>query len=90
MIRDTCRRLQVRRHFRKYLMVEAEGDDSRLYFRFYDPRVLRVFLPTCPPESKQAFFGDVERFLFSGPGGELVDLPSTDDKRPPAAAGKVG
>jgi hypothetical protein len=82
--------LQVRRHFRKFLMVEAEDVDSRLYFRFYDPRVLRVFLPTCPPESKQELFGDVERFLFSGSGGELVDLPSTDGKRLPAPARKVG
>ncbi|HYO74587.1 MAG TPA: DUF4123 domain-containing protein [Archangium sp.] len=73
----TCRLpfLQVRRHFRKFLMVEAEGADSRFYFRFYDPRVLRVFLPTCLPESKREFFGEVERFLFSGLGGELVDIP---------------
>lgn len=82
--------LQLRRHFRKFLMVEAETVDGRLYFRFYDPRALRLFLPTCPPEQKKEFFGKVERFLFSGPNGELVDIPSTDDKRPPVPNGEMG
>src|SRR5262249_7801469 len=35
----------VRRHFRRFLMVEDETNGKRLYFRFYDPRVLRDFLP---------------------------------------------
>lgn len=68
--------LQVRRHFRKFLMVEAETSEGRLYFRFYDPRVLRVFLPSCPPESRKQFFGEIGRFVCSGPNGELVEIPS--------------
>jgi hypothetical protein len=82
--------LQVRRHFRKFLMVEAEGVEGRLYFRYYDPRVLGAFLPTCPPESRKDFFGDVERFIFSGSNGEVVELPSLDEKRPPGRNGTMG
>jgi hypothetical protein len=82
--------LQVRRHFRKFLMVEAEGAEGRLYFRYYDPRVLGAFLPTCPPESRKEFFGDVESFIFSGSNGEVVEMPSLDGKRPPGRNGTMG
>src|SRR5437763_1245062 len=36
----------VRRHLRKFNIVYRE-DGTPLVFRFYDPRVLRAFLPTC-------------------------------------------
>jgi hypothetical protein len=65
--------LKVRRHFRKFLMVEAEGVESRLYFRFYDPRVLGPFLLTCPPSSRNEFFGEVENFIFGTPSGAVVE-----------------
>lgn len=43
-------------HLRRFLLVkDAQGQD--MYFRFYDPRVLRVFLPTCTPEELSDFFG---------------------------------
>ena len=32
----------LHKHFRKFLMVKTE-DGEELYFRFYDPRVLRIF-----------------------------------------------
>jgi hypothetical protein len=63
--------VETRRHLRKFLMVEAEGEDGRLYFRFYDPRVLHTFLPTCTPEQKKAFLGSITRF-FHEAGDELV------------------
>ena len=37
---------EVRRHLRHFLEVQLP-DGKQVYFRFYDPRVLRVFLPTC-------------------------------------------
>ncbi|ATB42651.1 hypothetical protein CYFUS_008130 [Cystobacter fuscus] len=82
--------IQLRRHFRKFLMVEAEGVESRLYFRYYDPRVLGTFLPTCPPASRKEFFGDIEGFIFSGTDGEVIEIPSQDDKRPPGRIGTMG
>ena len=34
-------------------------DDEALYFRFYDPRVLESFLPTCSEEQLDEFFGSL-------------------------------
>ena len=53
----------LRRHLRRFLMVQdAQGKD--MYFRFYDPRVLRVFLPTCTADEANDFFGPVGTFLI--------------------------
>lgn len=49
---------KVRKHLRRFLMVGAPGGE-RVYFRFYDPRVLRAFLPACTPEEVQTFFGPI-------------------------------
>jgi hypothetical protein len=53
---------ELRRHFREFLLVELPQGDV-CYFRFYDPRVLRVFLPTCRPEEAARFFGGVRAFF---------------------------
>jgi hypothetical protein len=60
----TCRQsfLAVRKHFRRFLFVQME-DHKDHYFRFYDPRVLRSFLPVCTPEQVQQLFGPVAAFL---------------------------
>ena len=50
------------RHFRKFLMVKTENDEQ-LYFRFYDPRVLCIFLPTCDENQLREFFGPIEQFI---------------------------
>jgi hypothetical protein len=55
----------LRMHFRRFLLVKAE-DDRELYFRFYDPRVLRIYLPTCTPEETSTFFGPVRCYLMEG------------------------
>ena len=56
---------EVRRHFRRLLKVEVE-DGHELFFRFYDPRVLRDFLPTCSLDQLNEFFGPVHQFLLEG------------------------
>jgi hypothetical protein len=53
----------LRNHFRRLVMVQLP-DGRSVYFRFYDPRVLRVYLPTCTPEEIAAVFGPVERFVI--------------------------
>lgn len=53
---------ELHRHFRKFLLVQTE-DGQELYFRFYDPRVLRIFLPTCDEAQLRAFFGPVNYFM---------------------------
>ena len=47
---------QLRRHLRRFLYIRTELGE-KLYFRFYDPRVLRVFLPTCDKAQLDEFFG---------------------------------
>lgn len=53
------------KHFRKFLLVKTE-DGEELYFRFYDPRVLRIFLPTCDKEQILEFFGPIDYFITEG------------------------
>jgi hypothetical protein len=52
----------MRGHFRSLLTVY---DDSGrpLLFRYYDPRVLRLFLPTCNAEELKKMFGPVENYF---------------------------
>jgi hypothetical protein len=53
----------VRRHLRHFLIVTmANGKEG--YFRFYDPRVLRVYLPACTPDESKAFFGPIDAYLM--------------------------
>lgn len=53
---------EMRFQFRKLLTVMNEAGDPMI-FRFYDPRVLNRFLPTCTPEELEAFFGSVDTFF---------------------------
>jgi hypothetical protein len=39
-----------------------------MLFRYYDPRVLSVYLPTCNPEEVTSLFGPVSRFLMESDG----------------------
>lgn len=53
---------ELKRHFRTFLMVYDEEGNS-LYFRYYDPRVLRVYLPTCNAGELGTVFGPVEYYI---------------------------
>jgi hypothetical protein len=52
----------LRRHFRTFLMVH-DSEGKPLYFRYYDPRVLRVYLPTCSAQELGVIFGPVNSYL---------------------------
>lgn len=69
--------LEVRRHLRKHLMVQVEGKEKPVYFRFYDPRVLRDFLPTCTPDQVKEFHGPIQAFYAEGSDGKLLRFTST-------------
>lgn len=58
---------QVRGHFRRLLTVEGP-DGEQAYFRFYDPRVLRLYLPTCTAAELGFVFGGVRALGVSGEG----------------------
>lgn len=53
---------ELRMHLRTFLKVYGP-DLKPLYFRYYDPRVLRVYLPTCNARELQTVFGPVLRYL---------------------------
>ena len=55
----------VRKHFRTFLLVQ-NPEGKTLYFRYYDPRVMRVYLPTCNKEEAQAVFGPLQWYVMEG------------------------
>lgn len=61
----------MRRHFRTFLIVH-DSEGKPLYFRYYDPRVLRVYLPTCNAEELAAVFGPVASYILEGEDSNTV------------------
>jgi hypothetical protein len=54
--------VEMRQHFRRFLTVYGP-EHKPLVFRYYDPRVLRVYLPTCNAEDLTTIFGPVASFV---------------------------
>lgn len=52
----------MRRHFRSLVRVYDE-DGKPMIFRFYDPRVLTSFLPTCNPGELKTVFGQIDTYF---------------------------
>lgn len=74
----------VRRHLRRLLFVQLHGGERAL-FRFYDPRVLRTFLPSCSEDALRQFFGPISTiYLESHSGREVVcfSLESSSEAGP--------
>jgi hypothetical protein len=64
----------LRKHLRTLLRVKDEFGKT-LIFRYYDPRVLRAYLPTCLPAEVDAFLGPVRRICMeSDSGRELLSF----------------
>ena len=61
----------LRRHLRRFLKVRDEAGRS-LLFRFYDPRVLRVFLPTCRPDELAQLYGPITSYVAEGEKGATL------------------
>src|SRR6267378_3829982 len=53
---------KLRDHLRALTLVYRR-DGTPLYFRYYDPRVLNVFLPTCSGAQLKEMFGPVDAFI---------------------------
>ncbi len=45
---------EVRRHWRRILMVELDESRERVYFRFYDPAVMVTFMDTADEEQRSS------------------------------------
>jgi hypothetical protein len=61
----------MRQHFRKFLIVHDQAGKP-MYFRFYDPRVLPTYLPTCKGQELAAIFGPVESYMLEGQDGSVL------------------
>jgi hypothetical protein len=64
---------KLRTHFRRFLTVQGPGG-KKMYFRFYDPRVLRTFLKSSDEAELMEFFGPVERMVVESEGGKRTEL----------------
>ena len=65
--------LKLRHHLRALTLVYRR-DGTPLYFRYYDPRVLRIFLPTCSPAQLRQMFGPVDAFLAESEAGDALSI----------------
>ena len=64
---------QLRRHLRTLLRVQDEGG-RQLMFRFYDPRVLRAWLPTCNALELARVFGPIDRWVCVGDAAAWLEF----------------
>jgi hypothetical protein len=61
LLRSGTNMKKLRRHLREFLVIR-DPKGKRMAFRYYDPRVLRIYLPTCSSDDLRTFFGPVEHF----------------------------
>lgn len=57
-----------RLHFKKFLRVQT-ADGKLLAFRYYDPRVLNIYLPTCTNDEVRTLLGPVARLISESDAG---------------------
>lgn len=62
---------ELKRHFQSFLTVYDEDGKSFL-FRYYDPRVLRIYLPTCNAGEIRTVFGPVNAYIFEDEDASVI------------------
>jgi len=73
-LRCDTRLEQLKRHLQTLLIARDESG-RQLLFRYYDPRVLREYLPTCTPEEVRTVFGPVDCFYVeSGAPNRVLEF----------------
>lgn len=70
----------MRQHFRRFLMV-YDPDGKLIYFRYYDPRVLRVYLPTCNAEDTNIVFGPISCYMLEDDDSSVLLRLSSDGEK---------
>jgi len=61
----------IRDHLRGLLVIPT-GAGEGLSFRFFDPSILRSFLPSLSPEQARCFFGPVASIALEAQGSRLI------------------
>jgi len=64
-VRSSASLQVLKRHFRSFLKVYDEKGQA-YFFRFYDPRVMRIYLPTCNRNELEIFYGPVSCYCLEG------------------------
>jgi hypothetical protein len=69
----------LQKHLRSIFVVTDETEQE-FFFRYYDPRVLRAYLPTCTTEELREFFGPITSWCIEGedPAVALVLEPGSE------------
>ncbi len=70
--------IEMRRHFRELIMVQDEAGKPMI-FRYYDPRVISQFLPTCNEEELGKFFGPVDFYVAETENGDNFMVFSNEE-----------
>jgi len=79
----------LRNHFRRFLMV-YDPDGKLIYFRYYDPRVLRIYLPTCNAEETKTVFGPISCYVLEDEDPSVFLRFSSDNGNVRSETGQFG
>lgn len=60
-------------HLQRCFQVTSPAGDAS-YFRFYDPRVLRAFLPTCSAAEVDAFLGPIDCLIVESQKSDQLQI----------------
>ena len=71
-LRSSTSMRNLRTHLRKFLIVQ-DTQRRRMTFRYYDPNILRVYLPTCTGEELRTVFGPID-FYWTEEGEDTDQL----------------
>jgi hypothetical protein len=76
-----CRFTELRSHLRRMAKVAEEATGRALYFRFYDPKLLAIYLSGCSRKELRNFFGPVQQYLVEDTvAGSLTRMYLVDDE----------
>lgn len=76
-----CDLKAMRYHLRKLTMVYEPETNEPLLFRFYDPRVMNVFLPTCDAKQAREFFGPTQCWYAETSQGDRLNRFVRNDQQ---------
>lgn len=62
----------LNRHLRRFVKVEVGG--KNVYFRYYDPTVMRNYLPTCTSDELRTVFGPVVFFFLEDENAQIARM----------------
>lgn len=78
LIDSPAQPLDLFRHLRE-IFVARDAQGQEYFFRYYDPRVLRAFLPSCNPDELAEFFGPMQGLIVENESAPGYVLYRRDD-----------